>query len=502
MAVTLRALLGQPSLELQLERAISDAQLDAEIIWAHSSDLPDPTPWLDAGQLLLTDGSQFGDDFLIDDYVARLRSAGVVALGFAEGVVHAEASPLLRRACAQQGLPLVLIPESMPFIRIIRFVADELAAQRHRSVTWSVAAHRAIARATLQPDGLAATLRELEVQLDCWVALYDRLGRRVQLRHGRDVPADLEPVVAEAVDAKLARGRRAAMHIREHGHDLTLQTIGRPGQLLGVLALGTTVPLGPAGNDLVASVIGIASIAIEQSRALDASRHQLRRGVFELLMSGATGAAVRVLHELGSWAPQGSVRVAAMRGAMPPESALGELELRAADAQLAFARFEDELVLYWSANEQTDALVRDEVFAAVGAEALAVGVSAAVDLDAFAEGVRQARNAAARARSGRPLEYGQLADQGMLAWLEAADGAVAARRLLEPVWQRSDAQVLLRSARVWFTHNCAWDPAARELGIHRHTLRHRIDQLGEVCGLELDNFSARAELFTALQLAA
>lgn len=88
----------------------------------------------------------------------------------------------------------------------------------------------------------------------------------------------------------------------------------------------------------------------------------------------------------------------------------------------------------------------------------------------------------------------------MLAWLEAADGAVAARRLFAPLHDRADAAELLHSAEVWFAHNCAWDPAARELGMHRHTLRARIDQLGEICQLDLEDFGARAELYAALQL--
>ena len=52
------------------------------MVWAHSSDLADPTPFLDAGHVLLTTGTQFGDDAEADDlaafdaYVARLRETG------------------------------------------------------------------------------------------------------------------------------------------------------------------------------------------------------------------------------------------------------------------------------------------------------------------------------------------------------------------------------------------------------------------------------------------
>ena len=59
---------------------------------------------------------------------------------------------------------------------------------------------------------------------------------------------------------------------------------------------------------------------------------------------------------------------------------------------------------------------------------------------------------------------------------------------------------LLAAARAWFAANTAWDPAARALDIHRHTLRARIDELGDVLNLDLSSFSGRAQLWAALEL--
>ena len=57
---------------------------------------------------------------------------------------------------------------------------------------------------------------------------------------------------------------------------------------------------------------------------------------------------------------------------------------------------------------------------------------------------------------------------------------------------------LLRYASAWLAHNCAWDPAARELGIHRHSLKARMDDVGIALGLSLDSFAGRAELWALL----
>lgn len=537
MPVTVRSLIDRTELGLKLlevpegSASWDAAALDAEIAWAHASDLTDPTPWLEAGQLLLTDGSHLDPETLSDAdaaaYVARLRRVGLTGLGYAVGVVHDEVPARLAEACIEARLPLIVVPKSVPFIRIIRHVADVIAEDRNRNIKWSLDAQRAIARATLRPDGLAATLRELEVQLGGWVALYDRLGRRVPVRTQSQPPAEVIDDLDAEVAATLAAGRRAATRISGAGQDITLQTIGSTERLNGVLAVGAAVPLGRAGSDLLASVIGIASIAIEQGRELDQARRELRTGVFELYRAGSVEAAARTLERIGSWVPQGQVRLAVVSGVAELGTLLEQLELHARSAPFGYARVEDELILYWEAERTVDvdvemaatyglklearAAVLPErlgeppevarIISAVAERGFVVGVSSMVEVTAIDEGLREAHTALRRAvQPGQVVEFGRLADQGMLAWLEANEGELPAGRLLAPLLERVDAQALVESVRVWFAHNCAWDPAARELGIHRHTLRGRVDAVGEICGLDLSNFAARAELWAALQL--
>ena len=527
MPVTLRSLLNHRDFGLTLGAQDADGTrpdasvLEREIAWVHSSDLADPTPWLEAGQLLLTDGSQFGPDGVdAAEYVARLVDAGIVGLGFAMGVVHDEVPEALARATQDAGLVLLLVPASMPFIRLIRHVADVTAADRSARITWSIQAQRSLARAALQPDGLSATLRELEVQLGSWVALFDQLGRAVSVRTKFTPPAETLDELRDDVALILRRGRRAATRLTSEDRDVTLQTIGQQDRLRGVLAVGTSTPLDHAGTDLVASFIGIASIVIEQSRELDHARRELRRGVLELYLAGSVDAAGRALRELRSWVPESAVRVAVITGISDWDATLDELELRAQGESFTFARRDDELVLMWAEHAQVapgaqGAQAPKEVEDAAGhhpaavAGALAaasdrnwrVGISAEVPLGEVVEGLRQARRALARTQPGGVTEFARLAEQGMLAWLEAADGALPAARILAPLLERQDAELLARSASVWFAHNCVWDAAARELGVHRHTLRARVDLIGEVCGVDLGDFGARAELWTALQLA-
>ncbi|WP_087006781.1 PucR family transcriptional regulator [Gulosibacter sp. 10] len=510
--MTLRNLLAEPDFGLRLlpvESATAE-QLDAEIAWVHSSDLMNPTPWLDGGQLLLTDGGQFapadGPDAGGQEasgafaqeaaaYVARLKACGIRGLGFAVNVVHRQVPRAVVAACVEAGLPLVLVPSSTPFIRIIRRVADAIAEDRHERLQWSIRAQRAVARATLRPDGLAATLRELETQLGCWVALFDSIGRRVPVRTQRDVPEEAREELERAVAGALRGGRRSAARLSDRAQAITLQTIGQADRLRGVLAIGTAVPLDPAGSDLVASVVGIASVAIEQGRALDSARRGLRMGVMELYLAGSGEAAARALRDMNAWVPEGIIRVAVARGTQDWTLIVDELELLAADARFVFARVRGDLMVIYPADAEPP-------LEFVAREGLRAGISAPVTVREIPRAKEDAEHALRRvAEDGGTLEFDRLAENGLLSWLDAADGGVLAERILRRLRARADARELTEALLVWYRHNCAWDPAARELGMHRHTLRSRIKSVEAVTGLDLDVFHDRAELWLALQLA-
>src|SRR3954454_19532616 len=54
----------------------------APIRWVHASELPDPTPWLSGGELILTTGMQLDTPDAQRGLVDRLASHHVAGLGF------------------------------------------------------------------------------------------------------------------------------------------------------------------------------------------------------------------------------------------------------------------------------------------------------------------------------------------------------------------------------------------------------------------------------------
>lgn len=136
MALTLRTLCASRTLGLRL--ACPSADQDRPLTWVHSSELSDPTPYLDGDELLLTTGLGPAPDPA--GYVARLVAHGLAGLGFGCGLGHDDLLPALREACERAGLALLEVPERTPFLALTKAVAEARAADRYAE--WSAPTRR------------------------------------------------------------------------------------------------------------------------------------------------------------------------------------------------------------------------------------------------------------------------------------------------------------------------------------------------------------------------
>ncbi|TKJ99146.1 PucR family transcriptional regulator [Plantibacter flavus] len=515
MAPTLQDLLDHRALGLKLVVAGSEGALDRQVAWVSGSDLPDPTPFLLADQVLLTTGTQFGtavSTTQVEAYVARLADAGVAGLGFGTEVITAGTPPELAEACAAHGMPLIEVPYRTPFIAVIRYAADLLTEAARARDAWALGAQRAIAFAALRPDATAAVVTELARSLGAWVVLFDAHATPVAIAGdgptaGPETERLLERVAGEAT-MLLSRGQRSGATLASRTRTVSLQTLGRRGDLRGVLAIaGTDGPLDAAAQSVVTSVVAIAGLTLEQGGALGRAGRSLRTGVWQLLRAGQTPAAREVAEQLGTPLPTGAVRVGVCSGPTEGrEALLTELERAEtlSPGSLFVAEQDGRPVLLLAAAEGdtetgVDRAVEDVIAAA---PARRLGLSRAVALAELTTGIEQAVSAHEHAVSAGEavVRFGALAAAGMAGLLDPVRAAAVAEELLEPVLRvdREEGSDLVPSLRGWLEANGQWEPAARRLGIHRHTLRNRITRVEQVLGRPLDTFAARAELWLAL----
>ena len=136
--------------------------------------------------------------------------------------------------------------------------------------------------------------------------------------------------------------------------------------------------------------------------------------------------------------------------------------------------------------------------------AVVVGISGPTTYADIAITHRQAMQANAFGqRTGRSVTaFGEISMDGITAMLSVDQARAFAESLLAPLiaHDRSGRGDLVDSLRAWLSHHGQWDPSAVALGVHRHTLRHRINTVAELLGRDLDSPGTRSELWLALEI--
>ncbi|MFF5711129.1 PucR family transcriptional regulator [Streptomyces sp. NPDC012756] len=510
MPPTLASLVQHSALKL-IVRAGED-RLDTPVRWAHVSELADPVPYMEGGELLLTTALTLDAEDLdaMRRYVRRLLAAGVVGLGFAVGVNYEEIPPALLDAAREEHLPLLEVPRRTPFLAISKAVSAAISADQYRAVTAGFEAQRELTRAALA-EGPEAVVARLAAHVDGWAALYDASGAVVAVspEWAARRAARLTP------DVERLRERPAPASAVVGGTDdrVELQSLGTGRRVRGALAVGTGAPLGTAERYAVHSAIALLTLTTERSRSLQAAEQRLGAAVLRLMLEGRPEPARAVAGDLYGGLLDAPYRLLVAEPAggepagEPPLPALAEaLEAaaaRAGEAVLTVAESGRRLVVLAGDGGAVVAACEGYVEREAEDAGVVVGLSAPAGPNAAAAAYKQAEQALSVARRrGRALvEHEDLAAGSVLPLL--ADDAVRAfadgmlRALREhDATGRGD---LVASLRAWLSRHGQWDAAAADLGVHRHTLRYRMRRVEEILGRSLDDPDVRMELWLALK---
>ncbi|GGA68198.1 hypothetical protein GCM10011490_18370 [Pseudoclavibacter endophyticus] len=370
---------------------------------------------------------------------------------------------------------------------------------------WTIEAIQAVTRAAGRPGGIESVIVELARRLGAWVALIDATGR-TRRQHPGGLPADAADALRDEVDAVLRRGARVATTVRAGGTPVSLQTLGDGRQLRGVLAIASD-GLTPEQRMVAATVAAMASLALARRHRLGQAGARLRAAVAELLTTPDAELTHRAARELQESLPPAPVAVATARvGTRSPHPATDWLDERADDAPQAvfFARLGEELVVLTDAAE---AGALDELAEAFGLTVGAAEADRYRDLGRALDRARRARDDASVSgltgvvRDGAPHLGARTDTADVLTALDGERALVLARRQLAPLVEHDEARAtrLVPTLRAWLDADCSNDGTARALGVHRHTVRARLDLAQRLLGRDLGSFATRAELWAALR---
>ncbi|MGV8876313.1 MAG: PucR family transcriptional regulator [Rhodoglobus sp.] len=481
--------------QLALRALTPHSTFDRSVNWVHNSDLDDPTPFLAAGQLLLTTGRQFVDhprpDF--DAYVSRLIHAGVAALGFGTEVVTEGVPEELLNACAAADLALFEVPYRIPFIAISRLVADNEAQQARAGFDRALAAQNDIARAAVGKGRLSAAAARAAEHLDCLVWIFDADGEVVS-HHTEVGTPDCPPSIHASVTELLGRGRRARVVDGAHGEHRIVQTLGASGQLCGAVAWLREDEFDALDRSVMTVLAALAEVSLEQTENLRVGHRAILEQLFHLLKEGRVDSVRRAVTAAGIELPAERFAVAALNLLDTGSTVRDVLERRAGRPDSRFFAVAEgrNLLVLIDVNQ----LAAERRFFAINN--LTVGLSSEVGWGELTVAIVQAVRSLEAAPPGTVTKFDSLVGESFFGLLATSSVADIAHARLASVIALPEGLGLLRFAQVWLRHNGQWDPAARELGIHRHGLKLRMQRLAELTHLGLDSFQGRAELWAML----
>src|SRR3954452_1663329 len=302
MPPTLASLVHHSALKLTV-RAGED-RLDVPVRWAHVSELADPVPYMEGGELLLITALKLDaeDPEGMRRYVKRLGGAGVVGLGFAVGGNYDDIPGALVEAAPDEGLPPLEVPRRTPFLAISKAVSAGIAADQYRAVTAGFAAQRELTKQALTggPEGLLAALAS---QVDGWAPLYDASGAVVATapewagRRAARLTADVERLRERPAPASAVVGAGGGGDDAEADR-VELHSLGTGRRPRAALAVGTAAALGTAERYALHSAIALLTLTTERSRSLQAAEQRIGAAVLRMLLAGEPEHARTVAGDL------------------------------------------------------------------------------------------------------------------------------------------------------------------------------------------------------------
>ncbi len=469
--LTVRDLARLPDLELPV--AAGAEGLGNEVSWLHVSELADPTRWLEGGEFLLTTGLGVGEAATTQRaYVRRLAKHGIAGLGFGIGFGFAEVPAPVVEEAEKLSFPVLAVPYEVPFVAITKTAFTHLANEQLEQQTRALAVHERLSDAVIRGRGVQALLAVVCNHLDCSLALVDEHGRVVSERHARrrasfDDALEL-PVVADGEVATL-RAAREGLPFGEYD-----KLVLHHGQTALAFELSRR-------RAVSAAELRLAGDLLEdlEGERLDERETGRRMAAFGLEPAGSYAALLA--------APRNG-----QSGEQIRREVAEELDRRRV-RYLSAARRDGATFLVEAASE-AEILALAEKIVNAGPHAR-VGVGRPAQGRALGRSLLEAR-AALDAAAGDVASYRDLGSLELLLSLPDAALEAFVDRVLGPA---ADSERLLDSLAALLDSGCRWSDAAERLGVHRHTLRYRMERLQEQTGRHPDDPGERMELWLAVK---
>lgn len=498
MPTTLSDLMHAPGLDLRQVGAVP-ADTAAVVRWVAVTEVLDPGRFLSGGELVLTTGVRQRSAAQQRDFTTAVAQAGATALGYGTGLGHRKVPAAVVQCADSLGLPLVEVPLETPFIALSHLVADRQVTDHVARLTELMDHHQRLAESLLSGRGVSGFVHTLAGLVGGRAAL-ERYGTVVHRAAAKGVP----PVEdrGSGLVVELEGGRTLTVPVATGLPDrcrLHLWTPDAPGtQAEGQPEAADHDPL----TQLAASAQNLLTVRLSSdARTVEASR----RLAGEVLQDVVDGS----LH-----GQEAAVRLAALG----VDAAARHVVVAVESQSSSSARLLASLPLPAQLHGAATALVEDRLIAVVPSQGVS-GRDGELLMDHL-------ERAGIRARAGAGASYPR--PEGLrwsyyeaLEALHDGTGFTQSRRLtmasllmsaqdvpladlaaeaLDPLKDsdRRHHTDLIRTLTVYLESDGQAGEVARQLGIHRNTVRYRLQQVAELSGFDPTVTAGRVHLWLAL----
>lgn len=495
MAMRVQELIDDAALGLEV---VVDGDLERTVRWVHTTELADPSAYLEGDEVILTTGVWRSAGVTSARFVAPLRRAGIAALGYGLPEPDATVPADLVCACRRARLALFTVPFELPFIAVSRAFVDRVVEERETGLLGIVRRNDRLVRAAGHGSGIAGVLAVLDPALRPWVI---GPGRRVvaasagpavdDVRRVAAAVAGLQPEYPVAVGGWLA---------------FPVVTVGRTEAHLVVA--GRRGGLAADRRAEVDQSLPFLGLELARLRAVRESERRLAAELVDLVMAGPAmqQAAASRLETFGLDPAAALVALVCEAGDL--DAGLDAVERHLADAEVAAVAAlkaqEIVAVAHWPGAEAGLADIAAGLHGAMEEGVVGVGGLVA-DASGLRASVVEARHACRFARLRRDAGWAthhQVGSHSLLLALQDEDVLAAFRRTLLQPLEEHDARRrsrLVETLDRFLSSGGRWQETAAALHVHVNTLRHRLRRVEELTGRDLASMENRVDLWIALR---
>lgn len=490
MPLWLDTMLRESALQLSLVAGSEQVRARGPVRWVHISELPDPSQWLQGGELLLTTGYVIGRSVKMQrDFVRRLDEAGCVGLGLSMGPEGKPLAGLLNES-ASRGFPLFTIPHKIPLMAITTWIAEYVNSERNQALINAMRMQQNVLSSIIHGKGLSGIIGCCANSMpDFSFLLFDYFGHLLA-GHSWD-PGLPDPGHMFTMVSKPLRSReRATLSIGDV--QVTAAAVRLREEIEIILLIAGRRPMHEDELLLFEQMLTGVGLELARHQSFRLERRRRAGELFDDVAAGvlAPSAIPLRLRRLGIEPDKSYQVLCVSRSRESSGHALATVAEDSMDSKLPalVGVHDDQLYCVVQSEDATAAQHIADAAAAKGWPDVRVGRSMPrSDVQQLPAAMREARLCVSAPVAMDPpvRDVSNVGVSGLIAGMDPNPAITSfVAQVLGPLLEHDerDGGQLLKTLRVYLRHACRPGPAAGDLHIHRHTLSYRLDRIRHLSG--------------------